>query len=863
MGEWKSRFRRGLVVVLTLAAAGAETASAVSWMPPEGITAEEGSLIGISLVDIEDAGRNAAAVSREQTQAVAYASDGKALKSNDAAIYNALKTCIQEVARGEKTSTEFSLRTRLKEEQLAKIDVNTIVSYLLNDCPFDLYWHDKTNTDENGKQTDGVYCKYYGDGRIVFSFKVAQAYRAAPDELYKVNGAFTAVNQAKQKAQSIVDTNQNNTDYDKLLNYRNAICDLVYYDDVALWDTDYGNSYQLISVFDDDPASNVVCEGYAKAFKYLCDLSDFDNEIECYTVSGTTDAGAGAGEHMWNIVRIGGKNGESYLVDVTNCDSGTIGEPTQLFLTDNLAGSVDTGYTFNNGWSSITYQYGDDTRAIYGSGILSLNNAAHDEEAQLHVKGNNTNETAPYSDEETPVTQDSLPTGDGQADQPAENSSNQQGGGTDATAEPKAGFAFAVTEVNKVYGDEDFTEPVSGYEGSKKITYTSSDPTVADVNKRGRVEIKNAGTTVITAENDSKEKASYTLTVSPKKLTWDISGLYAVDRSDTIEDKKATLYGEIKLEGILPEDKDRNSQFSFGSEYLTGTYSETVPGRQTVTLNWKEKEVTLTKSSKTGNYEMPEGLPELIGKITTLTRLPDPELEAAEEETGLKYKLEMEDGISEVSESLKDKKELDTPPKIEAALKSDLSECSGIPEENIAVYDVTLFWQDKASDVEEDEGEWVKVKDENFPEEGLTITLPYPGGMPRDVDDIVISHMFVEDMYTSSPGEMEHPMVIEETVDGIKFTVNGLSPIAVGWRSAEGVEGQDISSPVNIESPTQTPQNTPNSGTGQQNNNQNGSGKSPVTGDTMQILIYAVLIGLCAATIKGIQAVRRGSKKKS
>ena len=112
-----------------------------------------------------------------------------------------------------------------------------------------------------------------------------------------------------------MDTNQNCTDYDKLLNYRNAICDLVTYDYEAQQSPLYGNSYQVINVFDDDMYSNVVCEGYAKAFQYLCDLSDFDNDVECHTVTGVTDAGAGAGEHMWNIVNIGGSDGESYLVD--------------------------------------------------------------------------------------------------------------------------------------------------------------------------------------------------------------------------------------------------------------------------------------------------------------------------------------------------------------------------------------------------------------------------------------------------------------------------------------------------------------------------------------------------------------------
>ncbi len=858
MGEWKNQFRRTLVMILTLAVAGGGTASSVSWMPPEGIFAENDSLVRISLEDIEDAVQGEESVSQERSGAVSYASDGKSLKNTDAAIYKALKRSIEEVARGEETSTEFALQTKLSADKLSRVDVNTIVTYLLNDCPFDLYWHDKTKTIENGKETDGVYCKYYDDGKIVFSFKVSAPYRNTPDDLYSVNTAYMdTVRAAEQKAQSIVDTNENCTDYDKLLNYRNAICDLVYYDGAALADPVYGNPYQVISVFDDDMNSNVVCEGYAKAFKYLCDLSSFDHDVECYTVSGVTDAGAGAGEHMWNIVMVGGDNGESYLVDVTNCDAGTIGEGTQLFMTDNLAGSVDAGYTFNNGWSSITYQYNGESREVYGAQILSLDNTSHDEEEQLHTKDNDAGEPAPLSDEPDPVTV---------IDEPSEDSEETEEQSEEAkpktTTEQTEGFTFGEEKtIDTVYGADSFTKTILGYDGSKKVKYTSSDTSVATVTKRGKVSIFGTGTAIITAEGDGGETDSYTLNVGPKKLEWDISGLYAIDRQDKIgPDKKATLYGEIKLEGILPNDKDKDSQFSFDSdEYLDGIYEDTVAGTQRVILSWKDdKEVHLTKSGKSANYEMPEALPEFYGTITMLKRLDMPKTSESEED-GIEYKLEMEDGVSEVPETLEADRELNTPLKIVDKLKEDLIE-QGASEGNFAVYDVTLSWLDQAEG-SDDEGSWSKVTDESFPSEGLTLTLPYPSGMPRGAD-IVISHMFTEDMYTSSPGEIEHP-VAEETLDGIKFTVYGLSPIGIGWsnETEDSPSGEKEEQDKEMLSPSTLP---PSGNTNTQNNQTNttNTNKSPVTGDTLQIIIYAVLAGLCVATIKGIQALRRTKKKR-
>ncbi|MBM6901253.1 hypothetical protein H6B10_16320, partial [Gemmiger formicilis] len=74
--------------------------------------------------------------------------------------------------------------------------------------------------------------------------------------------------------------------------------------------------------------------------------------------------------HMWNIVPLDGQN---YLVDVTNCDEGTVGSPDQLFLAG-TAGSVKDGYTFtlNGGRSTITYTYYDDCKDLYGEGPLTL-----------------------------------------------------------------------------------------------------------------------------------------------------------------------------------------------------------------------------------------------------------------------------------------------------------------------------------------------------------------------------------------------------------------------------------------------------------------------------------------------------------
>ena len=72
---------------------------------------------------------------------------------------------------------------------------------------------------------------------------------------------------------------------------------------------------------------------------------------------------------MWNIVSV---NGSCYLADVTNCDSGMIGAPTQLFLTGYDEGSVEEGYTIRCSSADVSYSYDSDTLKNYSTEQLTL-----------------------------------------------------------------------------------------------------------------------------------------------------------------------------------------------------------------------------------------------------------------------------------------------------------------------------------------------------------------------------------------------------------------------------------------------------------------------------------------------------------
>lgn len=326
------------------------------------------------------------------------------LNSNERGVYDDLKTFVGKVAAGTQTNTqnyEITLETPLSwtydslgvegwnDPNLGKaigaafaqaIDINKVVDCLLVDCPETFYWYDKSY-DQGG--TKAMSCGYTYGGNdtsvsistLKFSFVVAEGYRS-DGNLYTVDtSAISDAKTAIANAQSIVDENADKSDYEKLLAYKNWICENVSYNDEAADnDTPYGDPWQIIYVFDNDDTTEVVCEGYAKAFQYLCDLSDFHDAV-CYTVSGTmsgdlTGGVSSSGGHMWNIIRT---NNQSYLVDVTNCDTGTVGAPDKLFLkAPNANGSVNGGYTFTLNGNNYTFAYYDDVKSLYGSTILTL-----------------------------------------------------------------------------------------------------------------------------------------------------------------------------------------------------------------------------------------------------------------------------------------------------------------------------------------------------------------------------------------------------------------------------------------------------------------------------------------------------------
>lgn len=352
-------------------------------------------------------------------------SAGSNLSGIDRAIYNNISACLPQIAAGERASTVFEIsvdelglektawtaaelgivsvltldengNVALDENGNASIsteaidavsektafDLSKITGALLADNPYQLYWYEKTqSTTATGFGLTASYDNAIGDylvgpvGSMSISFPVANEYSAGE---YMVD---TTIGQAVQtsvaNANAIVSQYSSATDYDKLSGYKDEICDLVSYNDAAAGGgVSYGNPWQMIWVFDQDPTTNVVCEGYAKAFKYLCDQSNFNGDISCITVTGMMSGGTGEGPHMWNIVKMDDR--KNYLVDVTNSDTGTAGEAGGLFLAPYTSGNVQEGYTFRCNYDTdLHFAYGEETFSIFSTDSLTISDSVY------------------------------------------------------------------------------------------------------------------------------------------------------------------------------------------------------------------------------------------------------------------------------------------------------------------------------------------------------------------------------------------------------------------------------------------------------------------------------------------------------
>ena len=268
---------------------------------------------------------------------------------------------------GEDGKLTDEAKTVIKEQ--VGYDLELITSALLVDYPYLLYWYKKTafsyitpySLGKSISSTNPENSKVMLTGNCTVKLPVNEEYAAGDYEVDPVVGE--TVRDAAANAAAIVSRHALEDVYDKLVSYRDEICNRTDYNYEAVADDPadasdddmYGNPWQLIWVFDNDASTKVVCEGYAKAFKYLFDMSTFRNQIGCIIVA--------SDDHMWNLVSM--EDDQNYLVDVTNCDIRS--DRDSLFLAGG-PGDLQKGYRIGG----ITYKYDEDTYSVWSDEELTL-----------------------------------------------------------------------------------------------------------------------------------------------------------------------------------------------------------------------------------------------------------------------------------------------------------------------------------------------------------------------------------------------------------------------------------------------------------------------------------------------------------
>ena len=179
------------------------------------------------------------------------------------------------------------------------------------------------------------------------------------------------------------------TGYEKIKNAHNYVSSHLNYDDdgasESATEQRKGNTRSVYNALDpsyslkQDGRNLVVCEGYAKMFKVLCDHLD----IPCIIVTGMSNDGTKTGAHMWNYVLY---NEKWFLVDCT-WDCNESGDPYKIYL---LAGTSKSNGTISVGESHDPCGITDDyvfyeTFSMPALSALSVNDGGSIEGGTQHL----------------------------------------------------------------------------------------------------------------------------------------------------------------------------------------------------------------------------------------------------------------------------------------------------------------------------------------------------------------------------------------------------------------------------------------------------------------------------------------------
>lgn len=168
-----------------------------------------------------------------------------------------------------------------------------------------------------GIETGYAFGGYEGSSEITVT-QASFTLKAVPDFASNMSAMDSKISSIVSEASSYT------TRYDKLKFFHDKICELTTYNTEASKISSGSAPKELLyawSPYGTFTKQPVVCEGYARAFKMLCDAAN----IPCALISGD-----GGGPHMWNAVKMDDE--KWYAVDVTWDDSGDPSTPKDTYF---------------------------------------------------------------------------------------------------------------------------------------------------------------------------------------------------------------------------------------------------------------------------------------------------------------------------------------------------------------------------------------------------------------------------------------------------------------------------------------------------------------------------------------------------
>lgn len=348
---------------------------------------------------------------------------------------------------------------------------------------------------------------------------------------------------------------------------------------------------------------------------------------------------------------------------------------------------------------------------------------------------------------------------------------------------PVTGVTLDKTELSLFTGNtETLTAAVQPADATNRdVTWSSSDDTVATVDKNGIVSAVGAGEatiTVTTAEGGytaaclvQVTQSEYSLSAAPTAL--DFGSVYTGYDRPAAQTVTVTNTGNQPLTLTQPAST---------ASFEVGTLSQTqLATGETATFEVQPKaglpvgaynETIEVTGSENASASVPAGF--------AVVDIQDPQVD-----TDLTVTPGVSAGISGTA--------FDTAEKVKAELGRVLAQDAAYTTENAAFYDVTLQYSLDGGNT------WLDATEATFPTQGITVTLPYPSGTGKDTHNFRVVHMFTvtSARLGTTAGDTETPTVTK-TDSGLQVTLTGLSPVVVGWSK---IEPQATPTPA----PTATP----------------------------------------------------------